>query len=199
MEQLTVQDMLGSLGVNTRKVQESMSMTTSTPKLEYLFEDEYKTAGPSLGSRVCHGTGLSYLTGLGLGGLWGLVEGLGNKEAKTSRLRLNAVLNQCTRRGPFLANNIGILALFYNFTHGLALKYLEREADIMSISSSAALSGFVFRFAKGPQSAIVAALACGSLMGTIEFLRNRESYIFSLQQVYNASVRPPTAPQPSAL
>ena len=188
MEQFTVQDMLGSLGVNTRTIPEMSKKRDSAPQLEYLFEDEYKVAGPSLGSRVCHGTGMSYLTGLALGGAWGIAEGLAHPDAKTPRLRLNAVLNACTRRGPFLGNNLSLIALFYNLIHGVGLKITEREADIFSTFASASTAGMMYRFSKGPQKMLIAGLACGSIMGTLEFLRNRESYTYSLKKSYEKFV-----------
>jgi Tim17/Tim22/Tim23/Pmp24 family len=186
MEQFTIQDMLGSLGVNTRSTGStaSKSKETPTPQLEYLFEDEYKVAGPSLGSRICHGVGMSYLTGLSLGGLWGIFEGLGQASSQSARLRLNAVLNSCTRRGPFLGNNIALVAVIYNAIHGVGLKYSEREADILSTASSAATAGFLFRLSSGPKAATVAALTCGTIMGAIEFTRNSESYLYSIRKFY---------------
>ena len=47
--------------------------------------------------------------GSGLGGVWGVYEGLRNPDAKTSRLKINSVLNACGRRGPFLGNSFGVV------------------------------------------------------------------------------------------
>lgn len=47
--------------------------------------------------------------GMALGGVWGLAEGLKHSEARTYRLRMNSILNGCTRRGPFLGNNLAVL------------------------------------------------------------------------------------------
>lgn len=43
------------------------------------------------------------------GGTWGLWEGLRRPEGSTAKLRLNSVLNGCTRRGPFLGNTGAVL------------------------------------------------------------------------------------------
>ncbi len=60
---------------------------------------------------LCVGTGTTYLSGLTVGGVWGLAEGmrrpLGTKPS--FKLRLNAVLNGSTRRGTFLGNSLGVL------------------------------------------------------------------------------------------
>ena len=47
--------------------------------------------------------------GLTIGGTWGLYEGLRNPDGRTMKLRLNSVLNGMTRRGPFLANSLGVV------------------------------------------------------------------------------------------
>ena len=48
--------------------------------------------------------------GLGIGGLWGLREGMNKKlAAPVTRLRINAILNSVTRRGSFIGNSGGIL------------------------------------------------------------------------------------------
>ena len=44
-----------------------------------------------------------------MGGVWGVSEGLRRPEGKTLRLRMNSVLNGCTRRGPFLGNTLSVL------------------------------------------------------------------------------------------
>ena len=44
-----------------------------------------------------------------VGGVWGLWEGVKTPEGRTVRLRMNSVLNGCTRRGPFLGNTLAVL------------------------------------------------------------------------------------------
>ena len=51
-------------------------------------------------------------TGLSVGGAWGLSEGLRNIEAKSSSLlRVNAILNGLTKRGPDIGNKVGVLGI----------------------------------------------------------------------------------------
>lgn len=48
-------------------------------------------------------------TGLLLGGSYGFIEGLRSPlGSASSKLRLNTVLNACTRRGPFLGNSAAV-------------------------------------------------------------------------------------------
>lgn len=44
-----------------------------------------------------------------MGGVWGLWEGVKTPEGRTVRLRMNSILNGCTRRGPFLGNTLAVL------------------------------------------------------------------------------------------
>lgn len=64
--------------------------------------------------RFCHQLCLCVYkhSGIGIGGTWGLYEGLLSVPAGESRrLKLNTVINSCTRRGPFFANNLAVLGL----------------------------------------------------------------------------------------
>ena len=44
-----------------------------------------------------------------VGGVWGLWEGVKTPEGRTVRLRMNSILNGCTRRGPFFGNTLAVL------------------------------------------------------------------------------------------
>lgn len=114
--------------------------------------------------------------GLAFGGLWGCFEGLANPDARTARLKLNCVLNSMTRRGPFLANNVGMVALFYNFIHGGFLKASGRSSDIYSAMGSAATAGLLFRISSGPKSALLAAAVCSAALGSLDVFRNWDAY-----------------------
>jgi mitochondrial import inner membrane translocase subunit TIM23 len=49
------------------------------------------------------------------GGILGFAEGLNRVPAGAPpKIRLNAILNGVTRRGPFLGNSAGVVALMYN-------------------------------------------------------------------------------------
>src|ERR1700710_2932044 len=75
-----------------------------------------QSALPSRGwsDDLCYGTGVTYLTALTVGGAWGLQEGMRRSHNQPPKLRLNSVLNAVTRRGPFLGNSAGVIAMVYN-------------------------------------------------------------------------------------
>lgn len=125
--------------------------------LDYLALDDASTleggnsALPSRGwsDDLCYGTGVSYLAGLSMGGAWGLAEGLRRTPASAPpKLRLNAVLNACTRRGPFLGNSAGVIAMVYNGFNS-TIGYYRGKHDTANSIAAGALSGMLFKSTKG--------------------------------------------------
>jgi import inner membrane translocase subunit TIM23 len=58
---------------------------------------------------MLYGTGAAYILGQALGGSYGLIRGWNNPQATTLKLKINSVLNTCTRTGPWMANHGGAL------------------------------------------------------------------------------------------
>lgn len=52
--------------------------------------------------------------GLAFGGAWGLKEGMTRPlgDNPSMKLRINAILNGCTRRGSYTGNSLGVLGKF---------------------------------------------------------------------------------------
>lgn len=98
---------------------------------------------------LCYGTGTMYLLGLGVGGTYGLLEGLSSLPANSSaKLKLNTVLNHITKRGPFLGNSAGVLALIYNIFDSTIDHFRGKHDDFNSLAAGA-LTGALFRSAAG--------------------------------------------------
>lgn len=98
---------------------------------------------------LCYGTGAVYLLGLGIGGGYGLQEGMRNIPPQAPpRLQLNTVLNHITKRGPFLGNSAGVLALTYNLIDSSLDALREKHDDLNSITAGA-LAGALFRSSAG--------------------------------------------------
>lgn len=110
-----------------------------------------QSALPSRGwsDDLCYGTGSTYLAGLTVGGAWGLAEGL-NKLPSTAppKLRLNSALNSITRRGPFLGNSAGVIAMVYNGFNSF-LGHYRGQHDALNSIVAGALSGAIFKSTKG--------------------------------------------------
>ena len=110
-----------------------------------------KSALPSRGwsDDLCYGTGVTYLTALSIGGAWGLVEGLRRSPATAPpKLRLNSVLNAVTRRGPFLGNSAGVIAMVYNGINS-TIGHFRGKHDSANSVIAGALSGMLFKSTRG--------------------------------------------------
>eukprot|EP00731_Ephydatia_muelleri_P003853 Em0002g29a len=113
---------------------------------EFIFPVERKKK--SWNEKMFDRTGTSYLAGMALGGVWGLAEGLKHSEARTYRLRMNSILNGCTRRGPFLGNNLAVLALMYSSTESL-VGHLRGQEDTLNSVAAAAVAGVLYKSTGG--------------------------------------------------
>lgn len=125
-----------------------------------------RTALPSRGwsDDLCYGTGTTYLSGLAIGGMLGFREGLARPlgvQSPTFRLRLNAVLNQVTRRGSFLGNSGGIVALIYNIADA-SIDAARGKHDMAGSIAAGGISGALFKCTAGVRPM---AISSGIMMG----------------------------------
>ncbi|KAI1144094.1 Tim17-domain-containing protein [Hypoxylon sp. FL0543] len=143
--------------------------------LEYLsLEDSALTDLPGAQSAIpsrgfsddlCYGTGITYLTALSIGGAWGLQEGLKRSVGQPPKLRLNSVLNAVTRRGPFLGNSAGVVAITYNCFNS-AIGYIRGKHDSANSIAAGALSGMVFKSTRGLRPMLISGGIVASIAGT---------------------------------
>jgi mitochondrial import inner membrane translocase subunit TIM23 len=91
---------------------------------------------------------------------------------QSGKLLLNQILNHVTRRGPFLGNSAGVLAMTYNlmnayvsqpwvdlWARGLIGRSMEAWTPVpstMTPYASGFLAGALFRSTKGPKSMAIA-------------------------------------------
>ena len=143
--------------------------------LDYLTLDESqlsdlpgaRSALPSRGwsDDLCYGTGTTYLTALTIGGTWGLIEGLNRTPATAPpKLRLNSVLNGVTRRGPFLGNSAGVVAMVYNGANS-TIGYYRGKHDAANSIIAGALSGMLFKSTRGPKPMLISGGIVASMAG----------------------------------
>jgi mitochondrial import inner membrane translocase subunit TIM23 len=141
--------------------------------LDYLTLDEStltdlpgsRSALPSRGwsDDLCYGTGVTYLAALSIGGTWGLIEGLNKAPASAPpKLRLNSVLNSVTRRGPFLGNSAGVVAMVYNGFNSIIGHYRGKHDSANSIVAGA-LSGMLFKSTRGLKPMVIS----GGIVATV--------------------------------
>lgn len=106
-----------------------------------------------------------------MGGAYGIAEGFKKLPQGTPpRLALNGVLNSVTRRGPFVGNSAGVLALAYNGTN-TTIGALRGKHDVTNSVLSGALAGAVYKSTRGVRpmmwsSALVATAAASWTVGS---------------------------------
>lgn len=64
------------------------------------------------------------------------------------KLKLNSVLNGITRRGPFLGNSAGVIALVYNGVNS-TIGYYRGKHDSVNSVMAGAISGMLFKSTRG--------------------------------------------------
>ncbi|KAI9891710.1 MAG: Mitochondrial import inner membrane translocase subunit tim23 [Vezdaea aestivalis] len=124
-----------------------------------------QSALPSRGftDDLCYGSGVTYLAALSTGGLWGLGEGLQKMPSNAPpKLRLNAVLNSITRRGPFLGNSAGVVAMCYNGFNS-TIGYYRGKHDASNSIAAGALSGMLFKSTRGAKPMLIS----GGIVATV--------------------------------
>ncbi|CAK9439672.1 uncharacterized protein LODBEIA_P37720 [Lodderomyces beijingensis] len=98
---------------------------------------------------LCYGTGAVYLMGLGIGGLSGFSHGVATlPQQAPGKVKLNHILNNITKRGPFFGNSAGVLALSYNLIDSTLDGVREKHDDVNSVVAGA-LAGALFRSSRG--------------------------------------------------
>ncbi|KAL4864833.1 hypothetical protein BDV12DRAFT_200740 [Aspergillus spectabilis] len=104
---------------------------------------------------LCYGTGTTYITALAVGGAWGMAEGLSRTPANAPpKIRLNGVLNSITRRGPFLGNSAGVVAMVYNGLNSF-VGYARGKHDAANSIAAGAISGMVFKSTRGVKPMLI--------------------------------------------
>ncbi|OBZ78034.1 Mitochondrial import inner membrane translocase subunit tim23 [Grifola frondosa] len=150
-------------------------------KLDYLLLEDDKTSdlpgsGSAMPSRgwsddLCYGTGTMYLSGLALGGVWGLREGARKPLAvSNARLRINSILNSVTRRGTFIGNSAGVLALVYNGINS-SIDMARGQHDTPGSMIAGALTGLLYKATAGFRPALVAATVIAGSAGAWSYVK----------------------------
>lgn len=129
---------------NLNKGLEYLDLESNSQRAEGLI------ASRGWGEDLSYGTGAVYLMGLATGGFTGLVEGMrSTANVQSPKLRLNAILNSVTRRGPFVGNTAGVLTLTYNVV-GTLIDYARGgyHDDAGSLAAGA-VTGALYNISRG--------------------------------------------------
>ncbi|KAK7445417.1 Mitochondrial import inner membrane translocase subunit tim23 [Stygiomarasmius scandens] len=150
-------------------------------KLDYLLLEDDKTSelpgsGTAIPSRgwsddLCYGTGTMYLSGLTIGGVWGLREGARRPLAvSNTRLRINSILNSVTRRGTFIGNSAGVLALVYNGVNA-TIDHARGRHDAFGSIAAGGITGALYKSTAGVKPAVSAAVIMSGMAGIWSYVK----------------------------
>tara|TARA_B100000795_G_C22616229_1_gene367069 strand:- start:12 stop:767 length:756 start_codon:yes stop_codon:yes gene_type:complete len=121
--------------------------------VDYL--EGYNQNGRDLFQRMVYNMGHSYLGGIGLGGAFGIYEGLRNAPSKKFKIRVNSVLNAAGKRGSRAGNAFAVIALIFSCAEAAIEeseleKYTGRDtSEIVYPVLAGALTGFTFKATSG--------------------------------------------------
>ncbi|KXS18958.1 hypothetical protein M427DRAFT_53428 [Gonapodya prolifera JEL478] len=178
----TVSTMLGGIRIDPK----TFSPLPPAPEqgLDYLYVDELPLGPPGMpgvpeprhkagkwgplpmrtdGDKMLYGTGAAYMAGLSSGGFYGVVRGLQNVNASTTRLRVNAVLNSTTRFGPWAGNNMAIMTLMFTSMDSLLSKYRETQ-DWSNHIGAAFATGAIFKSTAGLRQSLTMGVLGASIV-----------------------------------
>ena len=143
-------------------------MVLQTRQPDYL---DYDQKGRGIFSIMCTNSGISYLVGVTIGGLYGLKEGLARTPSSRWKVKLNSVLNHCGRHGSGLGNMMGASAIMYSLYEGVADSF-ELDAYTGPIQPPAPLfagmmTGATYYMRAGPRvAALAGTIGLGAVGGT---------------------------------
>jgi inner membrane translocase subunit Tim23 len=158
---------LGSVSPAIGVVESRVSYKPMSKGHEYIFDEEAKQRSFSENLVFC--TGAAYLSGVGVGVTLGIVEGVKKMQTlpnASTRLKVNAVMNACSKRAPTFGANLGVLALLFSINERL-LCYARDKDDTLNPILGASLTGMMYRSTCGLRPCLGWTLAGGVGMSLI--------------------------------
>ena len=114
---------------------------------------------------------MSYLGGIGFGGMYGLLHGLRHSPSRRFKVRMNSVLNGAGKYGSRAGNGLGIIAMLYTSFECLADRFEVESyvggSDMVNPVLAAAATGIFYKSTAGLRVAALAGVlgagACGGI------------------------------------
>jgi len=103
--------------------------------------------GREFGGKMVYSVGLVYGSSIFIGGFYGAMLGL-QKGGATSKLRVNAIMNGASSKGPGFANQCAIITMFYSGFNQF-IGWARGEDDIGNSITGGALSGALYKSGAG--------------------------------------------------
>lgn len=165
-------DAMGSISAGTVSPAFNVYGQPANGGLDYVFADDYmEMRRKPLGDQLQYLCGAGYLSGMFLGGGYGLYEGMRASAGKSTKLRLNAVLNATAKRGIAASNGLAVVALFYTFSEGAIYNYLNDDTAV-NYALAGAATGAIYKCTRGLRTAgIWGAAGAATALATVYMTR----------------------------
>eukprot|EP00940_MAST-03C_sp_MAST-3C-sp2_P003497 g3497.t1 len=102
--------------------------------------------------RMVYNTGILYLGGIGLGGVYGTLKGMRSSPSRRLKIRINSVLNKMATHSSKTGNALGVLAIMYS-SFEAGSDYLEIDkmvgTDMASPFIAAVCTGMLYKSTLG--------------------------------------------------
>eukprot|EP00386_Alphamonas_edax_P012529 GDKI01039094.1.p1 GENE.GDKI01039094.1~~GDKI01039094.1.p1 ORF type:complete len:170 (-),score=44.81 GDKI01039094.1:29-538(-) len=167
-------DYLKSGGIKTNLDIISTTPRSRSPTLQQKDELYLQGYGRQWGEKLTYSTGLAYGSGLMIGGGYGFLLGV-RKGGATPKLFLNSILNSCATQGPALANQAGVITMFYVSFNNL-ISWARGQDDVINAAAAGALSGGLFKATTSWKAAAKYSVVSSAIFTGID-LAFREGYI----------------------
>ena len=129
---------------------------------------DYDIKGRGFFEKMFWHCGASYLLGMGAGGVYGASVGLRQAPSPLMRVRVNAVMNGCSKFGSRAGNGFGVLALYYTTAEQLVnMSGLEEYHDggvVVNQALAGFISGCLYKGTKRPTTIALAGVLGGGLI-----------------------------------
>jgi import inner membrane translocase subunit TIM23 len=109
-------DFSGARNISLDTVAPALGVQSQHAQPDYL---DYDQKGRGLVTTMFANTGLSYLIGIGAGGLYGLQKGISSTPSSKFKVQVNSILNHCGRYGSNYGNRFGVFAVLYSLYEGI--------------------------------------------------------------------------------
>jgi hypothetical protein len=113
-------DFSGASNISLGTVAPALGMGGGVPGQKQPDYLDYDQKGRGLVTTMFANAGLSYVIGIGAGGIYGLQRGIASTPSSKFKVQVNSVLNHCGRYGSKMGNSLGVFAVVYSLYEGLA-------------------------------------------------------------------------------
>ncbi|KAJ3023574.1 Mitochondrial import inner membrane translocase subunit tim23 [Thoreauomyces humboldtii] len=175
---MTVSDMFADLQSVESVKQKVAPMPQDEVELLYLADNPFGMPGtaPPTGTfgplpmrtnydKLLYGVGTAYLGGLTFGGGYGALRGFRTAQVPNMKVRMNNVLNQTTRYGPWAANSMGILTMGWALLDSAFEAIRGGQSDYFNHVGAAFTSGLLFKSTAGLRPAVMTGAILSGVVG----------------------------------